>query len=136
MNFYGELPETYNITVNLENPLVKKMLEEKQERCGNELADLDSRIAESEKAEKARKEAEKANAQSSTDKDKEAGKATENVAELRSRRKDILEKFAEEDALLHQIAGLAMLSNGMLKGKALADFIRNSYEVVGKAFTK
>ena len=111
MNFYGELPETYNITVNLENPLIKKMLEEKQERCGNELADLDSRIAES-------------------------GTAAENVTELRGRRKDILEKFAEEDTLLHQIAGLALLSNGMLKGKALADFIRNSYEVVGKAFTK
>ena len=136
MNFYGELPETYNITVNLENPLIKKMLEEKQERCGNELADLDSRIAESEKAEKAKKDAEKANAQSSTDEDKEADKAAENVTELRSRRKDILEKFAQEDTLLHQIAGLALLSNGMLKGKALADFIRNSYEVVGKAFTK
>ncbi len=145
MNFYGELPETYNITVNMENPLIKKMLEEKQDCCGKELTDIDARIAESEKA---RKEAEKANAQSSSDGDKEAGKtaetdataetgtAAENVAELRDRRKDILEKFADGNTILHQVTGLALLSNGMLKGKALADFIRNSYEVVGKAFTK
>ena len=101
MNFYGELPETYNITVNVENPLIKKMLEEKQDSCGEDLNDLSSRISEAEKT-----------------------------------RKDILEKFAEGNTLLHQVTGLALLSNGMLKGKALADFIRNSYEVVGKAFTK
>ena len=58
------------------------------------------------------------------------------MAELRDRRKDILEKFADGNTILHQVTGLALLSNGMLKGKALADFIRNSYEVVGKAFTK
>ena len=122
MNFYGELPETYNITVNVENPLIKKMLEEKQDSCGEELNDLSSRISEAEKARK--------------DENGEDTKDDDAVKELRGRRKDILEKFAEGNTLLHQVTGLALLSNGMLKGKALADFIRNSYEVVGKAFTK
>ena len=122
MNFYGELPETYNITVNVENPLIKKMLEEKQDSCGEELNDLSSRISEAEKTRK--------------DENGEDTKDDDTVKELRGRRKDILEKFAEGNTLLHQVTGLALLSNGMLKGKALADFIRNSYEVVGKAFTK
>ena len=122
MNFYGELPETYNITVNVENPLIKKMLEEKQDSCGEELNDLSSRISEAEKARK--------------DENGEDTKDDDTVKELRGRRKDILEKFAEGNTLLHQVTGLALLSNGMLKGKALADFIRNSYEVVGNAFTK
>ena len=117
MNFYGELPETYNITVNVENPLIKKMLQEKQEACGKELADIDEKIS----------SAKPADGEKSDDSETEG---------LRSQRKDILERFADGNTLLHQVTGLALLSNGMLKGKALADFIRNSYEVVGKAFTK
>ena len=117
MNFYSELPETYNITVNVENPLIKKMLQEKQEACGKELADIDEKIS----------SAKPADGEKSDDSETES---------LRSQRKDILERFADGNTLLHQVTGLALLSNGMLKGKALADFIRNSYEVVGKAFTK
>ena len=117
MNFYSELPETYNITVNVENPLIKKMLQEKQEACGKELADIDEKIS----------SAKPADGEKSDDSETEG---------LRSQRKDILERFADGNTLLHQVTGLALLSNGMLKGKALADFIRNSYEVVGKAFTK
>ncbi len=71
-NFYSEMPQSYNITVNMENPLVKKMLSEKD-----------------------------------TDEGKD---------------------------ILHQITDLALLANGMLKGKALSDFISRSARVVGSAF--
>ena len=93
------------------------MLQEKQEACGKELADIDEKIS----------SAKPADGEKSDDSETES---------LRSQRKDILERFADGNTLLHQVTGLALLSNGMLKGKALADFIRNSYEVVGKAFTK
>ena len=36
--------------------------------------------------------------------------------------------------LLHQLTDLALLANGMLKGKALADFIARSQKVVGDAY--
>ncbi len=72
MNFYGELPEAYNIVVNMENPLVKK----------------------------------------------------------------IVEGQYEDKAMLQQVADLALLSNGMLKGKALADFIARSAKVVEDAYLK
>ena len=38
--------------------------------------------------------------------------------------------------MLHQIADLALLANGMLKGKALSDFIARSEKVVRDAFLK
>ena len=66
MNFYGEMPESFNIKVNMENPLVARIWESKD----------------------------------------------------------------KESPLLRQVVDLALLSNGMLKGKALADFISRSEELL------
>lgn len=72
MNFYGEMPQSYNIVVNMENPVMKLLVD------GN----------------------------------------------------------YEDKELLRQLADLALLSNGMLKGKALADFIARSGKVVSDAYLK
>ncbi len=82
MNFYGEMPQMYNIIVNLENPLVSKILS----------------AAES--------------------------------------HKEDLETFASGSDMLRQITDLALLANGMLKGKDLSDFIARSAKVVEDAYLK
>ena len=82
MNFYGEMPQMYNIIVNLENPLVSKILS----------------AAES--------------------------------------HKEDLEAFASGSDMLRQITDLALLANGMLKGKDLSDFIARSAKVVEDAYLK
>ena len=84
MNFYGEMPASYNITVNMQNPTVVKILSGKP-AAGEE--------------------------------DKE--KRTEEIS-----------SFAKENELLKQITDLALLSNGMLKGKALAEFVERSYKLI------
>ena len=84
MNFYGEMPASYNITVNIQNPTVVKILSGKP-AAGEE--------------------------------DKE--KRTEEIS-----------SFAKENELLRQITDLALLSNGMLKGKALAEFVERSYKLI------
>ena len=84
MNFYGSMPESYNIKVNLENPLVAKVL------AGKPTGDV---------------------------------KSDEHKAELKT--------YADGCDLLHQMADLALLANGMLKGKALADFIARSQKLLG-----
>ena len=66
MNFYGQMPESFNIKVNMENPLIAKIWESKD----------------------------------------------------------------KESPLLRQVVDLALLSNGMLKGKALAEFIARSEELL------
>ena len=67
MNFYSSIPESYNIIVNMQNPLVQKIWEGRAE---------------------------------------------------------------EDKTLLHQVVDLALLSNGMLKGKALADFVQRSEQML------
>ena len=50
-------------------------------------------------------------------------------------KKMLSEKDTDEGKdILHQITDLALLANGMLKGKALSDFISRSARVVGSAF--
>ena len=80
MNFYGEMPQMYNIIVNMENPLVGKILT----------------AAES--------------------------------------HKEDLAAFAGSSDMLRQITDLALLANGMLKGKDLSDFIARSAKVVEDAY--
>ena len=83
MNFYGSMPESYNVTVNMESPLVARILE------GKPVGDV---------------------------------KADEHKAELKT--------YAEGCDLLHQLVDLALLSNGLLKGKALSDFVARSYSLI------
>ena len=52
------------------------------------------------------------------------------------KRKEAVETFAKGSDVLHQLVDLALLSNGMLKGKALADFIARSQEVIKAACAK
>ena len=82
MNFYGELPAMYNITVNMDNPLVGKIMGNKPEN------------------------------------------------------KEELEGYAAGNDVLKQITDLALLANGMLKGKDLSDFIARSTKVVEDAYLK
>ena len=82
MNFYGEMPEMYNIVVNLENPLVTKIMEAAADH------------------------------------------------------KEDLEAFACNSDMLKQMTDLALLANGMLKGKDLSDFIARSAKVVEDAYLK
>ncbi len=116
MNFYGEMPESYNITVNMENPLVAKIWEAKLAGVApqGELpaeAPSDASDAEKEAARKAREDVRKAH-------------------------KADVEAFAAGNEILHQITDLALLANGMLKGKALSDFIARSQKVVTDAYLK
>ena len=116
MNFYGSMPESYNITVNMENPLVAKIWEAK-------LAEVKPQGELPPEAGKDASEEEKT-------------KAREAREEVRKAHKADVEAFADRNEILHQIVDLALLGNGMLKGKALADFIARSQKVVNDAYLK
>ncbi len=116
MNFYGSMPESYNITVNLENPLVAKLWAAKQAEVapqGELPAEAPSDATEEEKT-----------------------KAREAREAVRKAHRADVEAFAAGNDLLHQLVDLALLSNGMLKGKALSEFIARSQKVVNDAYLK
>ena len=75
MGFYGEMPNSYNLVLNVEHPLIKKIM-----------VDIDG-------------------------KDKEA-----------------VSLYATQSTNIRQLIDLALLSNGMLKGEALNNFVKRNME--------
>ncbi len=115
MNFYGEMPAMYNITVNMENPLVARILEAKAADVAPAAVIPDAASDASEDVKKTVADAQEAAA---------------------AAHKSDLESFASDNEILKQIADLALLANGMLKGKELSDFIARSAKVVEDAYLK
>ncbi len=109
MNFYGEMPAMYNITVNMENPLVARIMEAKAASVAPATVIPDAASDASEDIKKTVTDA------------KEAAAAAH---------KSDLEAFASDNELLKQITDLALLANGMLKGKELSDFIARSAKLL------
>ena len=115
MNFYGEMPQMYNIVVNMENPLVEKILSAKAAEVAPAQIGPDATEDASDEVRKAVTEA------------KEIAAA--------SHKADV-EAFAGNNEILRQVTDLALLANGMLKGKDLSDFIARSAKVVEDAYLK
>ena len=116
MNFYGSMPESYNITVNMENPLVAKIWEAKLAEVAPQ-AELPAEAP-------------------SDASDEEKTKAREAREAVRRAHRSDVEAFAAGNEMLHQVVDLALLANGMLKGKALSEFIARSQKVVQDAYLK
>ena len=115
MNFYGEMPAMYNIIVNMENPLVARIMEAKAADVAPAQVIPD------------------AASDASDDVKRTVTEAKETAA---ASHKADLEAFAGDNEILKQITDLALLANGMLKGKDLSDFIARSAKVVEDAYLK
>jgi molecular chaperone HtpG len=116
LNFYGEMPEAYNIIVNMENPMVAKIFSGEKE----------SVKPQGELPPEAAKEAS----------EEEKRKASEARQAVIDAHKGEVEAYAKSNEMLRQLADIALLGKGLLKGKALSDFIARSQKVVSDAYMK
>ena len=132
MNFYGELPNQYNVVVNANHPLVNRIHEEKEKKCRKDLDKFTEKLkplqdtkAELEKANKDKKEEEIAQ----TDKDRIA-ELDKKIKEFQDKRDEVLKKFGKENKVVRQLVDIALLSNNMLKGEDLNRFVKRSIELL------
>lgn len=134
MNFYGSLPESYNLIINYSHPAVKKILEQKNVKLTDDLAKLDFKIAVPEKSLEEIKERLKGKKEEEIDiAERENREKLEKETEtLREERRSLLSTFGKESDLLRQVCDLALLSNGMLKGEELDKFVKRSLSLLGK----
>ena len=132
MSFYGDLPDSYNLVVNISHPLVKQVIAEKQEKLAPELKPTLKEISKF-KAEKASlvklKEGKKEEEVPQEEKDllKETEKKISDLEELKRKK---LESFGSENKLAKQLVDLALLANNMLRGEALSNFVKRSVELI------
>lgn len=134
MNFYGSLPESYNLIINYSHPAVKKILEQKNVKLTDDLAKLDFKIAVPEKSLEEIKERLKGKKEEEIDiAERDNREKLERETEtLREERRSLLSTFGKESDLLRQVCDLALLSNGMLKGEELDKFVKRSLSLLGK----
>jgi molecular chaperone HtpG len=132
MNFYGELPDSYNVVVNPNHQVVIKISEELQTKEGARLAEnntertrLKEEIAFMEQEHKKKK----AEEISQIEKD-DLDKLKNELSDVENKRKDILESFGSENQVVKQLIDLAMLANNMLRGEELSSFVKRSVDLL------
>ena len=133
MSFYGELPESYNLVVNTQHPLVKEILTDEEAACTEKLKPILSDLAGWKARQKDLREAQnKKKEEEITEAEKEDAKNTNNkVAELRVEANKVISEYAASNKKVSQLIDLALLSNGLLKGEALSNFIKRSVQLIG-----
>ena len=136
MNFMGTMPDHYEITLNYENPLVGKVISELDAATvdNEKFKAVDAKEAESKRALKEIEEAtkdKKPEEITTEQKDKRDGYNKE-IEGYDKEKREIVEDFAKGDKLLKQLTDLALLSNNMLKGKELHEFIKRSVDLLGR----
>ena len=132
MSFYGELPDSYNLVVNTDHALVKEILHDEEKECTDKLqpilADIKgwkTRQADLREAQNGKKEEE------ITEAEKEDMTKTNNkIAELRVNCNKVIAEYAAGNNKVSQLIDLALLSNGLLKGEALSNFIKRSVQLI------
>ncbi len=132
MNFYGDLPDSYNLVVNNNHPIIIGISEELDKELGEKLKEHNKKIkkagADKEKEEKsqgAKKEEEVTQAE----KDK-LEKLNKTLNKYEQARKKDLEEYAGKQTLIKQLIDLALLSNNMLKGEKLSKFVKRSIDLL------
>ena len=132
MSFYGEMPDTFNIVINADHPLVAKVVSDMTEKTKAQLEPVLSQIAtyenrrtELNKAKEGKKDEEIPQEQKD-----EMSALEKQIDGERKKRIDILSSFAKDETLVSQLIDLALLSNNMLKGQSLTNFIKRSISLM------
>jgi len=132
MSFYGEMPDSYNLVVNTAHPVIEKLLADEEAACGTEVAPLVTEIALTESQNSALKENHKGKKDEEIPVEEKAQveEFEKKIQELTDQKKAVLKAFATENKQVRQLIDLALLANNMLKGEALANFVKRSVELL------
>ena len=132
MGFYAQLPDSYNLVLNADHPLVKKVLDditantaEELKPVASELKGQEARLAALHQSQDGKK------AEELTQEEKDDMQNTQKtVAELQDKKKAIVAAYAKGNDIVHQLIDLALLQNGMLQGAALDKFLKRSISLI------
>ena len=132
MNFYGQMPDSFNIVLNSDHDLVKRVLADSESATAETLKPIESEL----KGQEARLAAinqqqsnKKYDELTQDDKDMKA-ECEKAVQEQKDKKQAVLSDYAKGNDIIHQLIDLALLQNGMLKGEALDRFLKRSVDLI------
>ena len=132
MSFYGQMPDSYNLVLNSDHPLVKKVLEETNANTSEALKPIEAEL----KGQQARlaainqtQDKKKYDELTQEEKDEKAN-TQKAIDEQKQKKNEVIAEYAQKNDIVHQLIDLALLQNGMLKGAALDAFLKRSIELI------
>ena len=122
MSFYGDLPDSYNMIINTEHPVIKKVMNEAESALKDTVEPMEASLAETNNAlEEIRKD----------DSKKDEASALEKKAEeIRNNENKAVSEYANSNDKVKQLVDIALLGNGLLKGEALNNFLKRSISLL------
>ena len=132
MSFYGEMPDMFNLVLNSDHRLIKRVLSDAETACAEKLVPVESEIAmltlrrnELQKAQEGKKDEEIPTAEKD-----ELSDVEKKIEAQKTEKENILNGYAAGNKVVHQLIDLALLQNNMLKGEALTNFVKRSVEMI------
>lgn len=130
MNFYGELPNAYNLTLNTNHPVVKKVIEAANESLEGELKPVNDELKATNAVIEAIKSLDKDGKGVHEDKKADLKTNEDKATELRAKKDELISKYAAGNDTVKQLIDIALLGNGLLKGEALSNFLKRSVSLL------
>jgi molecular chaperone HtpG len=132
LSFYGDMPDSFNLVINSNHPLIIRIAEDMDKKVGQkinklkeEIKPLEDNKAELEKANKDKKEEE------IKQEDKDKIEDFENkIKKVKEKQGKLLADYGNKNKLVKQLIDLALLANNMLKGEDLNKFVKRSIELI------
>ncbi|MBQ3752566.1 MAG: molecular chaperone HtpG [Prevotella sp.] len=132
MGFYGQMPDSMNIVLNSDHPLIKQVLDDTKTATAEALKPIDAEL----KGQEARlavirqqQDKKKYDELTQEDRDQKA-EAEKAVQAEKDKKQAVLADYAKGNSIVHQLIDLALLQNGMLKGEALDRFLKRSVDLI------
>jgi molecular chaperone HtpG len=132
MNFYGQLPESYTVTLNSSNEIIKSIITQKDSEIGTIIEEIEKEL-EKPKSELAsiKERTSKMKYDEIPVNDKYAiSELEKEIESIEKRLNEQLKNFAASNKIVNQLCDLALLSNNLLKGENLSKFVRRSYSLL------
>lgn len=130
MSFYGELPDSYNLIVNVEHPLIAKIKENALKDLSADVQPIDDEIIAKNGEIEGIRNSVKENEQLSDEQHKEIDNLEAQVKADREKLEKLISDYASKQPLVGQLIDLALLSNGLLRGEDLSKFISRSISLL------
>ena len=128
MNFYGQMPNSYNIVLNSDHELVKKVLADAEQHTAEALKPV---LAQEARLAVLHQSQDKKKPEEITQEEKDDLQNTQKaVSDEKQKRDNIIADYAKDNNIVHQLIDLALLQNGMLKGAALDAFLKRSVSMI------
>ena len=132
MNFYGEMPDMYNLVLNTDAPLINEILTDSEAQTAEALKPIEAELRGlCARQAVLRQEQDKKKAEEITEEEKnDLKQCTDDIDAQNKLKTEILSEYGKTNDRVHQLIDLALLQNGMLKGEALTRFVKRSINLI------